>query len=98
MGQDQRNAVPVSGPLMDEVDAEAVEIGAELTGRVQCPLLCVPIEAVGPICKQLPEVSKVSPLLPGSAWCLIRPARVTDALSEVGQDLGLDPDREGSDV
>ena len=26
MGQDQRNAVPVSGPLMDEVDVDAVEL------------------------------------------------------------------------
>ena len=40
MGQDQRNAVPVSGPLMDEVDVHAVELGAELIGRVQLALLC----------------------------------------------------------
>src|SRR5207237_54927 len=83
MGQDQRNAVPVSGPLMDEVDVDAVELGAELSGRVQLTLLCLPIELVGPIRKQLPKVLKVSPLLPGSAWCLIRPARFTNALSEV---------------
>ena len=51
MGQDQRNAVPVSGPLMDEVDMDAVELGAELTECVQLALLGVPIELVGPIRK-----------------------------------------------
>jgi hypothetical protein len=68
---------------MDEVDMDAVELGAELSGRVQLALLCQPIELVGPIRKQLPKVLKVSPLLPSSAWCLIRPARLTNAFSEV---------------
>src|SRR5206468_588233 len=45
MSQDQRNAVPVSGPLMDEVDVDAVELGAELSGRVQLALLCLPINS-----------------------------------------------------
>src|SRR5262245_17533200 len=98
MGQDQRNAVPVPGPLMDEVDLDAVELRSELFGRIELPLLCLPIEPVGPICKQLSKVLKVSPLLPGSAWCLIRPARVADTLSKVGQDLCRDVDRERSDL
>jgi hypothetical protein len=42
-----------------------------------------PIELVGPIGKQLPKVLKVRPLLPSSAWSLFRPARLTNALSEV---------------
>jgi hypothetical protein len=83
---------------MDEVDVHAVELGAELSGRVQLALLCLPIELVGPIRKQLPKVLKVSPLLPSSAWCLIRPARLTNALSEVRQDLCLDLDRERGDM
>src|SRR4030095_4501561 len=33
VGQNQRNAVPVPGLLMDEVDVDAVELGAELSGR-----------------------------------------------------------------
>jgi hypothetical protein len=98
VNQNQRNAVPVSGPLMDEVDVNAVELCAELSGRVQLALLCLPIELVGPIRKQLPKVLKVSPLLPSSAWCLFRPARLTNALSEVRQDLCLDLDRERGDM
>src|SRR4029453_4600711 len=78
VGQNQRNTVPVSGPLMDEVDVHAVELGAEMSGRAQLPLLCLPIEFAGPILKQLPKVVKVSPLLPSSAWCLIRPAGLTN--------------------
>ena len=83
---------------MDEVDVDAVELGAELIRRVQQALLCVPIELVGPIRKQRFKVLKVSPLLPGRAWCLIRPARVADTRSEVRQDLRLDLDRERGDV
>ena len=98
MGQDQRNTVPVSGRLMDEVDMDAVEIGAELVDRVQLAFLCAPIELVGPIRKQLFKVLKISPLLPGIAWCLIRPARVADTLSQIRQDLVLDLDRERTNV
>ena len=98
VGQNQRNAVPVSGPLVDEVDVHAVQLGAKLSGRVQLALLCLPIEFAGPILKQLPKVLKVGPLLPRSAWCLIRPSRLTNALLEVRQDLWLDVDRERSDM
>ena len=98
MRQDQRNAVPVSGALMDEVNVDAVELGAKLIDRVQLALLCAPIKPVGPICKQLFKVIKIRPLVPGNAWCLIRPARVADALPEIKENLFLDPDRERSDV
>ena len=39
----------VSGPLVDEVDMDAVELGAEMFGRVQRALLCRPVELGGPI-------------------------------------------------
>ena len=68
VNQNQRNAVPVSGSLEDEVDANAVELSPELCSRVQLALLRPPIELVGPIGKQLPKVLKVRPLLPSNAW------------------------------
>src|SRR5678810_1008962 len=98
MRQDQRNATPVSGSLMDEVDMGAVELGAELFGRVQLALLRTPVEPVGPVREQLFEVLEVGSLVPGRAWCLIGPARAADALAEVGKDLCLDLDRERGDV
>src|SRR4030095_15317642 len=83
---------------MDKVDVAAVQPGVELMKCVQLALLCLPIKFAGPIIKQLPKVFKVSPLLPSSAWCLIRPACLTNALSEVRQDLCLDVNRERSDM
>ena len=61
VAQNQRNAVPMSGRLMDEVDMDAVEIGAELVDRVQLAFLCAPIELVGPIRKQLFKVPRSVP-------------------------------------
>ena len=40
MGQDQRDAVSVFRPYMNEVNADAVELGLELIGRVQCGASC----------------------------------------------------------
>ena len=62
----------MSGPLMDEVDVDAVEFRAEVIDRIQLALLCASVEAVHPICKQLFKIIKVSPLVPRSAWGLIR--------------------------
>jgi hypothetical protein len=39
VNQNQRNAVPVPGPLMDEVDVNAVELCAEMSGRVELALV-----------------------------------------------------------
>ncbi len=44
------------------------------------------------------QVIKIGPLFPGRAWCRIRPARVTDALSKVRQSLCVDADQERSDL
>jgi hypothetical protein len=67
VGQNQRNAVPVSGPLVDEVDVHAVQLGAKLSEGIQFAFLSPPIKLPRPILKQLSKVLKVSPLLPGSA-------------------------------
>jgi hypothetical protein len=83
---------------MDEVDMNAVEIGAEMIDRVQFALSSVPIEPVGPVREQPSQVREVSPVFPRSARGLVRPARVADALSQVRQDVGLDLDRERGDV
>ena len=76
----------------------AIKLGAKLLCYLEVALLCAPIEAVGPICKQLSKIIEISALVSGSAWCLIRPARVADALSQVRQNLFPDVDRERSDA
>ena len=98
MAQHQRYAIPMSGALMDEMDVDAIKLGAEMTEGVQLALLRAPIEPVGPIGKQLFQILEIRPLVPGGAWCLIGPARFTDALSEAGQNLFLDVDREWCDL
>jgi hypothetical protein len=77
---------------MDKVKPNTIDLRVVVLEAIERPLLGPPIELIGPIRKQLPKVLKVSPLFPGSAWCLIRPARLTNALSEVRQDLFLDAD------
>ena len=53
MGQDERYTIPMSGALTNEMDVDAIKLGAEMMDGVQLALLCAPIESVGPICNQL---------------------------------------------
>lgn len=85
-------------PLMDEVDVNAIQLGAELIERVKFALLRTPVELVGPIRKHMSKVLEVGAMLPSNARCLIRPARITDARPKVRENLLLDPDREGLDT
>src|SRR5512144_2839308 len=94
MGQDQRKAVSVSGPLMNEVDLDTVDFGAEVLEPVQLTLSGTPVELVAPVREQPLQVFEVGPLTPGRAWRRIGPARGADALSEIREDLRLDVNRE----
>ena len=98
MDQYQRDAMSGSGPLMDEMNVGAIKFGPKLLGYVELALLCAPIKPIGPICKQLSKIIESSSLIPGSAWRLIRQARVADALSQVRQNFFLDVDQERGDA
>ena len=39
MAQDERYAIPMSGALMDEMDVDAIKIGAEMMEGVELALL-----------------------------------------------------------
>ena len=82
--QNERHAVPMSGPLMNEVNVNSVELGAKVMELVQAVLLCAPVEIVGPVAKQLPQVVRINSPFPGFSWCARRPARITDTLSKIG--------------
>src|SRR5262247_696437 len=84
MGQDQRDAVSLPCPFVYEVNVNGAEFSTKVLERVQPALLRSPVEAVGPVAKKALQVLEVGPLRPGSARRLIRPARVTDARSQVG--------------
>jgi hypothetical protein len=51
MAQNERNALPVSGPLVNEVDLGTIKLRAEVMERVESTLLCAPIKIVSPIGK-----------------------------------------------
>ena len=75
VADDERERV---GPLaldVDEVDAEPVDLGAELRQRVQTPLLLPPVVAVAPVRGQLLHVGQIRPHRPARAVDLIGPPR-----------------------
>lgn len=82
---------------MDEVDPDAVEIGAEVTERVEPAFLLAPVEAVNPVGEQLAQVAELRALLPSADRRLAGLARGADALLQVGQDVLADVDRERLD-
>jgi hypothetical protein len=98
VGQNQRYSGSLFSALMDKVKPNTIDLRVVVLEGIKRPLLCLPIEFACPVLKQLPKVLKVSPLLPSSAWCLIRPSRLTNALLEIRKDLWLDVDREWSDM
>jgi len=83
--------------LVDEVNADTVQFGAEVVEPVQLAFLCPPVELAGPVSDQLPQVAEVGALRPGGHRCRIGPPRVADAGPQVRQNLVADPDREGFD-
>src|SRR5262245_18174307 len=93
MGQDQRDAVSLPCPFVYEVNVDGAEFSAKVLERVELALLRPPVEAVGPVAKKSLQVLEVGPLRPGGARRLIRPARVTDARSQVDQNLIRNADR-----
>jgi hypothetical protein len=84
VAQDQRQPVPIPRPLVDEVDAHAVQVGLEVVEGVEVAFLSAPVELVGPVGEHLPEVGEVGALLPGLAWCGVGPAGVADTRPQVG--------------
>ena len=74
------------GPLaldVDEVDAEPVELGAELRQRVQMPLLLPPVVAVAPVRGQLLHIGQIRPHRPARAVDLVRPPRRVEPRAQV---------------
>jgi hypothetical protein len=95
VSEDQRYPPAASRPLVDEVDPDPVELGAEVRERVQFSLLRAPVVLAGPVREQLAQVLEVGALLPSGARRRVGPAGVADARPQVGQYALVDLDREG---
>jgi len=74
MGQDQRDPAAASRPLMDEVDRDASDLGAELRERIELLLLCSPVKGVLPVVYQFLEVRSIRAVIPACSFYLIGPA------------------------
>jgi hypothetical protein len=72
---------------MNEVDANAIDLDAELREFPEFLLLSAPVELLRPIVHQIPQPFEVRPLRPGSARRAIGPTRVPDARLQIQEDL-----------
>src|ERR1700688_370319 len=79
----QRNATTAWRSCVHEVDANAIDLDAELRQFPESLLLSAPVESLGPIVHQIPQPFEIRPLRPWSAGCAIRPTRVPNACLKI---------------
>ena len=98
MGQDQWDPAPASCPLMDEVDVDAIDLGAELRKLVELRLLCSPVKGVLPVVHQVLEVLSVRAVVPACSFHRSWPASACQAVAQVVKGALSNVDREGLDA
>ena len=74
MGDDRRHGVGALSLLVDEMDAQAVDIGLEMGEGIDQILLATPIELDAPVLHQFFDVAQIAALVPVSARQLFWPA------------------------
>ena len=84
-------------PLMDEMDANAIDLGAEVSELVDGLLLRPPVELILPVVAKLSHVVQVGAVVPASTCNLVRPAGAGEAVGEIVEDRLGDVDGEGLD-
>src|SRR5581483_8308034 len=94
---DERERLGPPAAHVEEVDAEAADMRAELRDRVERRLRAPPVVALAPVRDELAEVREVGPLGPAGAGDLVGEARAREPLAEVGEDGVGDGDPEGFD-
>lgn len=73
--QQQRRGIGAAAALVHEVQAQPVDLGAELRELVDRPLLLAPVEAVAPVGAQLAQVVQVAAVVPISFSTRLTSAR-----------------------
>ena len=96
--QDQRDAVAAPRPFVNEMNARAVDVGAEVVERVEPALLLAPVELVSPVAEHVAQVREIGALAPRISRRSVRPTRCADARSKVRQHIVIEPDRERRDL
>ena len=92
--QDQRDATAAAGPFMHKMHPDTIDLGPEVTEPVQPAFLRAPVEAVGPVPQQAPQVTEVRALFPRRTRRRPWPPRVSDPRTQVGEDLVTNLDTE----
>src|SRR5690606_38094705 len=94
---DERQRLRSDAALVDEVDLEPADLGAELLELVEPRLGRTPVELVAPVRDQLAHGVEVRAVAPARAGDLVGKARAREALAQVRQDgirnrdaIGLD--------
>lgn len=86
MQEDQRHGIAASAPLMNEMDAQTVDLRSEMGELVDGLFLRSPIEFRAPIVDQLAHVRQIGAVVPGGALHFVRPASACKTSLEVIQD------------
>ena len=74
VGDDNREWVGSPSMFVNEVDAEAIDLGAKVCELIECGLLRSPIETMLPVCQERLEIVQVRPILPAGSLNLIGPS------------------------
>jgi len=77
--------VMTSGKLVDQVDLQASDLGAELLELVQAGLVRAPVVAIAPVGDELSYVGEVRAVSPSRARHLVRKARARQPLPQIGE-------------
>jgi hypothetical protein len=73
VGDEERHRRRAPPSHVDQVDADALHLGAELRKRVHRPLLRAPVEGPAPVLDELPHVGEIRPVIPACVLDLVGP-------------------------
>lgn len=68
------------------MDADAIDLVAEMSELVDCPFLCQSFELILPVVAKLPHVVQVGAVVPACVCNLVRPAGTGEAVGEIVED------------
>ena len=82
---EQGHGVRAFSSSVDEVDLLAFDLGDVVRPGVETSLCCPPVEVVGPVAAQVPQVVKVGALLPRRCPQLVRPPGADQTLAQISE-------------
>ena len=94
MGDEQGQRIGSLATLVDQMNPEPINGGAEVGEAVQCCLLGAPVKLVAPVVNQLLDIGQIRAIVPRCSWNVIGPAGASKALAEICQHLVRNVDGE----